>query len=172
MRNISIAMIILLLIIYNPVTIRVLLPRMASEIEYSRLAWGILLVPVISYAVVMIFARRNLKKCVLPLLLLALLSTKTGTYAIKAENVYKVPNEAIQVIDLIDSVSGDADYGEVEIVFPVTDPMSGEMTYDDSIYAGMKIYSTKYLLVPITVDWIEISGYRLEYIVSRLEYEP
>lgn len=148
----ALAMLAVLIVIYNPfvmMKVRVFFP---SAVEYTRIGWAALIIPIVGYAMTTTVSSNGLKgvhQSVLLLGAIMLVSLNTGAYYRVPENIYKVDSESLSVIEKMDMLRSEEGMLSVGVMFPVDSLMQGTMSCYDSIYAGITSYTSRYYLWPI-----------------------
>lgn len=166
MRTFAAAMFFQLIVMYNPFVIH-LLSNFFGPIEYTRIAWGFLMVPMIAFMMTTFIT--NTKKTTLALITAAMLIMMLGLnytpFFNIPENVYKIPTEAIEIVEILDSENPDNNYTKVGLTFPPynEDAFRGELSTYDKIYYGMRSYTNTYHLYYTSIEQAAAEDFPYEY---------
>ena len=171
-RKWAIAMTIIILGMYNPLSIRLVKPIMAGNIEYTRIAWAILMVPVISYCLVLLLPIKEKKVAsavLVAITIIALLGVNDRLYFRMPENKYKVSDESIKLVEQLDQVAGDKAYYTVCFLDPVTyiGDLTGDLTEYDEVYYGMTMYTARFRMRAVPESWVIENDVVVDYVITE-----
>ncbi|MBE5959628.1 MAG: hypothetical protein E7254_12305 [Lachnospiraceae bacterium] len=99
--------------------------------------------------------------------LLLLLTCKNGLYYRIPENSYKVSQEAVEIVEIMDENKlGDDKSIPIAYLCPITSNLTSNMTHYDEVYYGLSSYTSRYyvLITLGNIDKIK-AGYDLPYVV-------
>lgn len=136
---------------------------------YSRIAWGMMALPVIAYGLIefinLIIDNKKDRMCYAIILILGIMllaGNKTDTYFKVPENVYKVPDESVEMIELLDSNSN-LDASIVGIAFYVDSLET--VSPEEYVFQGMRVYSENYQYIDMNVAILE--NHSVDYILTK-----
>ncbi|SFT33471.1 hypothetical protein SAMN02910301_0418 [Lachnospiraceae bacterium XBD2001] len=171
-KPIAVAMIVVLLIMYNPVVIYFIKQQLFGQgtIEYTRVGWGLLVVPMVAYLGIELIDW-NKKKAWNVLILMGvvlLVSVKNNTYHEMPENSYKISNEAIEIVGAMNATLPDAN-GYYSLIYfcPVTENMVGEMTVYDKIFSGITAYSSHFVTYCMDISYLNEMQNMYKYAIAQ-----
>ncbi len=135
------AMLIIMLFFLPPIVNCVVL-NVSGEQEYSRIAWGLLVVPMIGVGAVLFLYNSEYKKQTVCLLigLLLLAGSQLSAYFKVPENKYKIPNESIKMIEIMKEKTNSG--GRIGITFPID--VDETVSAEEEVYFGMRAYDSCY----------------------------
>lgn len=166
MRTLAVAMIFQLIVMYNPFVIH-LLSNFFGPIEYTRIAWGFLMVPMIAFMITtfIVDTKKTSLALITAAMLIMMLALNYTPFFNIPENVYKIPTEAIEIVEILDSENPDNSYTKVGLTFPSynEDAFRGELSTYDKIYYGMLSYTDTYYLYPTTFEQAAADNFPYEY---------
>jgi hypothetical protein len=133
---------LLILLFFLPPVVNCLFLNVGGEPEYSRIAWGLLTVPMLGVgAVALLYDESHLKKkAVLLICVLLLAGNKTNSLFVPAQNAYKIPTESIEAIEMMNNCG--VKTSQVGLLFPVD--VKETVSVEEEVYFGMRSYSSQY----------------------------
>jgi|GEM_PF-3809299 len=149
-KPIAVAMIVVLLIMYNPVVIYFIKQQLFGQgtTEYTRVGWTLLSVPMVACLCTELIDWDKMKTGAALILagVVLLISVKSNIYHEIPENSYKISDEAIEIVEAMNATLPDAN-GYYSLIYfcPVTENMVGEMTVYDKIFSGITAYSSHFV---------------------------
>ncbi len=149
-RSVAIAMVVVLTIVYNPLVILKMQKYFAGSIEYTRIGWAALMVPIIGYVMANLVVENGQKAAKLITIMVGvvlLVTLNSGIYYRMPENIYKIDTEAIEIVDIMNSASAEEGTPYVAAVIPVDTLMRGPMSEYDYVYSSITSYTAAYYLI-------------------------
>lgn len=170
-----------LLVIYLPLLSTLVSSNFGSGSVYIRFHWLFLMIPVTAAALAVLIGNNKRRFRILPLLLLVfLIHPYYQGYFTPAENVYKVPDESIDVADLILSDCGENPSRVLIQWHENASPWNNDDTSQSSeFHYGIRMYASNLILSNITIteemwttegfDLAAYMGRTYDYVVVRDE---
>lgn len=158
-KTLGISMWIMLIIMYCPIMLMIFIPRILSDgHEYSRMGWGGITVPVIAFVLTVYISylkeTEHRKSYALPLLMALMLvlfaGEKTRSYAASPDNIYKIPQESIEIVELMDEYDTGKERPEAVVIHDLYSEDVQSPGEIGKIRLGIRGYSYKYL-VPLGI---------------------
>lgn len=159
-RPFAISMIIIQLFLWNPVLANYMIPRYLNNAkEFSRMGWGMLSFPVIGYVLTLFvlgdiepLARTTSRKMrmVMVLVVCVLFTNQHMLFFKIPSNIYKLPDEVFEVVDLMDANGASKDdYTRVGVLFPVG--LGQGTTACEEVYFGIRHWDSKKIMMETNV---------------------
>lgn len=161
-RKLFIFVIINILVVYCPLTAKLLVPAVfPGANEYERLSWTFFIIPITAYAIFSIVTEGQKKIIIVLVAIVLFLSTGRFSEAMfkKPENIYKIPDESIELVELLDKDAKerglfDDDGARVGVAMQMSpmEVISDNMSYTASVYYGIRQYAGEYPLEMLDVN--------------------
>ena len=152
------------IVVYNPLTAALLVPRfLPTYLEYARLAWLFFVIPVIAYVTVMLQKslegklRRFLFVAAVLFTLFLFSNPDNRRFFVKAQNPYKISQDALDACALINADSAkavdaeaggasDSDARDIDVVVQTRshDYPRDNMGADGRLFYGLRQYENRY----------------------------
>lgn len=135
-------------VIWNPFFIKFIRAHFFyGLIEYGRFSIVLMIFPVIAYVITIMYdegKRRNERMTLLLLIILFLAFGRIDVFnqTIKAENIYKVSDEAVKIVDAIESDSNDSDIRGAYVVSGNHDLLN-DFDRETRLYYSIQQYETR-----------------------------
>jgi len=146
-KALGVSSIVVLLIAYNPIIMVVFGKFFDGNIEYTRITWGVLVIPIV--ASVMTLASERRRHCIIICLMsILLVSQRMNSFYSFPENIHKISSENIEIADFI-NVNTDKAYPTVAVMGQEFGLMEGDLNISERAAEELSSYSSKYQVIPM-----------------------
>lgn len=137
------------LFLFNPIVGSILIPKMNTYLEYTRLSWVFFIVPVIAYAWVELFSvLERREKSVILLITIAVIwfAGTAPMYRFETkENAYKLTDETIAIHDLI--TENESTDGRIRLAVVGEGAFGADaMPAEARVYYGIRQYDYQFIM--------------------------
>lgn len=172
MKNAAASMVVIMAVMYFPPVVNFFASHYFSGHEFSRIGWGLLTVPLVAYGMVeIVFSRQDrghkgvMFAAVIAVMLTLLLGGKSQGYFRIPDNLYKLPQESLEVEMLVEDATEEDD-----INIGITFRGSGQQstTTLENIYYGLVAYGGGYNYSYVSGEQISSADYPVLIVDSSI----